>query len=543
MPIPTEWQFLFLFRRQRSLADCEIVEPVELPQNEENIPEVPPLTDAIGYPEAKPEEQRRLFRYNIPATRQSEDLAALLAHAWGQVSAQYARCEVRVPGQAPQYANHSERLLYCVALVMVGDPPAERLCLPMRETEDAPVVGECSYQVDDETPLFRVAPCAQPDRAATCYAYTPHPKPTQVAVNLAKINHWQLQLHGDNAPCLVELQCGEDQNHPVFCVFGVDAPSHADSLDPALRELTVFDTTNRGYSPLMLLLSPLLMKAWQYGHIETAARRLDGELRREMHRYKDYTDSALRVRARELLEHDLQAMQALEARANYEQGRIAQALRTLEINQNNLLENQHLLTEVLSDTWHFDWLWYDQPLMALRCQHQQTGPSPDARPAMVKSFSYPMEDLRNLQTYLQGKLTHLKGSSERWRIALEQQRLELYEKLGHIGHAIILLVALAEMGHVLHNAASTYAPNHAADHAYGGNWWQILLDGLNWLDTSPPIHFIATVLQSPTLFLCLVLLILWPAVHAWGRYTWHRHREHRHHRRALRDKPKSNDVS
>ncbi len=527
-----ELQFWFLFRRSRQLAWGEIFEPTELPQSNEDIADPPPLTAAIGYPEDKPED-RRLFRYNVPAAQVTEALPTLLAQAWAQVQVQYARCEVQVIGQAaPRYENRSEDLLHSIALLAVGTEVADLTWhLPMRESADKPLLANCDYGLDQEQLLLRLAPHAQPELQASLYAYAAKPR---TEANVAKINHWQVQLSGVNAPCLVELQTGEDDNHPVFNLFALDCSAwqeHPSALEQ-LQTFAVFDSTNCGYSPLMFLLSPCLMKSWQYGHIETASRRLDKRLKQHNHAYKERSDLALRCASREALEQDLQTMQGLEAEAHYERGRIAQALRTLQINRDTLLENQRFLTNDLAGEWQFDWQWYDAPLQALQQQRDGLPPSAAAQPALLKDFEYVSEELHNLQTYLQGKLTHLQGSKERWQVALEKQRLELYEKLGHIGHAIILLVALAEMGHVIHNATSgKYAAAHAA-HESGGGMWQALLNALHGFDNSPPMHILATLLQSPTLFVGLVLLIILPVLRAWGRYEWRRAREHREHRRA-----------
>lgn len=540
----TELQFWFLLRRRRVLADDEIVEPHELPQSADDIAPLPLLEQAIGYPENPPED-RRLFRYNIAAEQREQDLSSLLADAWAQVAQQYARCEVHHKQAPPQYENRAESLLLGVALLVVSeDLQALPLSLPMRETLEGEIVADCVYQPAKK--LFTAVPQCLPQATVTAYAYQAKPKLRQAETHLAKITHWQVQLDQVDAPCLLELEAGEDDNHPVFNVFGVAAPGElfADAQAQAqLQHLAVFDERSHGYSSLMFLLTPLLMRNWQYAHIETASRRLDENLKRHNQGYKQVSDLELRVLPHEQLEEDLQTMQNLEAQAHYEQGRIMQALRTLEINRNALLNRQQrILTQSLSSQWQFDWLWYDISLTALQRQREGLPPSSAARPELTASFHTAVEDLQNLQTYLQGKLTHLKGSNERWRVALEQQRLELYEKLGHIGHAIILLVALAEMGHVIHNAT---ADKHGIDAAHGApaeqaghGWFDMLMSGLHWLDSSTPMHVLAALLQSPTLFVLLVMAITFPALKSWLRYSWRRSKERRHHRRAQREQAK-----
>ncbi len=528
----TELQFWFLLQRSRVKADCEIFEAGDLPQ-EADIPDVPPLDQAIGYPEDPPED-RRLFRYNVPAVQREQDLSTLLREAWARVSVQYARCEVHTAGEV-RYENHAETLLHSVALLVVSDElAAVKVTLPMRESASAAVVADCEYLPNFNEPYFSAALQSQPTQALQCYPYEPKPKARQSGTNLGKVNHWQLQFSGVESPCLVPLQDGEEANHPAFLVLGVAVGAFVQSPEtlPLVRELLVFDTSSQGYSSLMFLFTPLLMQAWQYAHIDTASHRLDKQLRQHNQRYKQISDVELRTFSHEQLEHDLQAMRSLQAQAHYERGRIAQALRTLQINRNTLLERQRILTEALAETWQWDWHWQDEALVAVQRQRASSAASADARPALLQPFSYAMEDLDNKQTYLQGKLTHLQGSSERWQVALEQQRFELHEKMGHIGHAIIFLVALAEMGHVIHNATADKAAHAESAHAAGASGWQVFLDTLHSADSSQLMHILATLLQSPTLFVLLVMVIVFPVLRAWLRHRLRRRKARRTHRMA-----------
>jgi len=96
--------------------------------------------------------------------------------------------------------------------------------------------------------------------------------------------------------------------------------------------------------------------------------------------------------------------------------------------------------------------------------------------------------------------------------------MELGESFGKIGHVIIFLVALAEMGH----AFSRSGGGHEATSTEVGECWKLQAPGdwlfncLHWFDSGPVIHIITKLLNSPTVYLVFVILILLPV----GKELW-----------------------
>ncbi|OUD15562.1 hypothetical protein [Thioflexithrix psekupsensis] len=539
MPQSLNYQFLFLFDRQRTVGSRHIKEPEHLPINEDQVNKNTPPTEAVGYPDGN----KRLFRLHIPAAKCHQDMQQLLLDSWRKVSAEYEKCRIAdTVTLHTSLGNESETLLLSVAVLIIDDElkaADHTVTLPLYDVEKKEKTGDCHYEPDNKA-LFELTPADfSLKNPVTFIEFNPEFKPKAFTASFAEKDKWQLSFKVHDEPCLIALKAEEDSNYIAFSIYGLarhDITTEKNQeLNAQLEEFLLFGKDNLGYSALMFLLNPIMTQHRQYNKIDTAAHKLDHHLRRVNAHYGNVSDAELYCKTREQLEHELHEMKSLISRASYELGRIPQAIETLHINRRILLERLHIVNKHGADVWRFDWQWEDEALTALQQQQFSDGkPTASARPLLLNQFDYGIENLRNQQQYIEGKLTHLRGSIERWELALEQQKLELYEKLGHLGHGIIFLVALAEMGHVLHGAAKG---SHGAEVTDGGHhWYQPALDLLHWFDSSTLVHILASILQSPTLFLLLVLIILFPVGKAWWRFSYRR-RLARKKYKALRHRP------
>jgi hypothetical protein len=169
--------------------------------------------------------------------------------------------------------------------------------------------------------------------------------------------------------------------------------------------------------------------------------------------------------------------------------------------------------------WSIDWQWAQDSLAKLQqaAFPDRVRPPPQEEPALLEEFTFDIEELRNRQIYIEGALKHLEGSGMRWQVAIEERKMELSESFGKIGHVIIFLVALAEMGHVFnssgeHETVSTEMGEGGKLQALS-KWF---FDYLHWSDSSHVIHFITKLLSSSTVYLVFVILILLPV----GKELW-----------------------
>jgi hypothetical protein len=67
----------------------------------------------------------------------------------------------------------------------------------------------------------------------------------------------------------------------------------------------------------------------------------------------------------------------------------------------------------------------------------------------LDDFSEEVNKLHNHQEYLQGEVTYLTGARHRWHAYLETRRLKMSERLNILGHVLVILVILAEIGNII----------------------------------------------------------------------------------------------
>ncbi|GEM_PF-1107287 len=501
-----DYQLYFLLRTYRWKEDEYIAEPARLAQ--------PDASKAwVSYSQ---DEDKRLFRFDIFDSTLLE-LPQQGSTCWQMLRAEYQTCRVRnhATGQESQ-RDASAELLMGVAVVIVAENLTEAHTVPMTlRDSQGKELGQMLF--GPKQTLFSLS---EKDHEEASQFTAFQPRYAQPLLEKAKVSHWQLEWAEEEQWHLVPVRDEENDDNPIFAVYGVSGKQ--ESLAKFAELLLYGEGGKSRNTVLMHLMSGLLMRDWQYSHIYAAASRLLDRLDKENAAYRSQTDEALRCTDTETLQEKLQAMRTLDAEAKHILGRIQGTIKTLQVNRENLPNRMDTVQRVTQKHgWSIDWQWAQDSLTKLQqvaFPDRGRPPSPSLAPALLEEFTYDIEELRNRQIYIEGALKHLEGSGMRWQVAIEERKMELSESFGKIGHVIIFLVALAEMGH----AFSRSGGGHEATSTEMGECWKLQAPGdwlfncLHWSDSSPVIHFITKLLNSPTVYLVFVILILLPV----GKELW-----------------------
>ncbi|OQW86856.1 MAG: hypothetical protein BWK78_09560 [Thiotrichaceae bacterium IS1] len=243
-----------------------------------------------------------------------------------------------------------------------------------------------------------------------------------------------------------EILDKETTKAPVFAMYGIEHPGvgksfKTESWPKELQQILGGKGKNSQDLPLLVpVISRLLMRQWQFTRMDCAATRLRGDLQKVVS-YRQLSQAELICRSNHQLGEDLaQVIDKHTVDVKHLQARLLQAIRTLQINLNNLNKR---LKEI-------------QP----RCQAQNW--QFIGQDSLVETFERDMRTLENHQSYLTGEMLHSEGLHQRWHLLLDGRRLALSEHLGTLGHILILLVALGEVANMTtqsHNNTVT-PPTH-----------------------------------------------------------------------------------
>ncbi|OQW91384.1 MAG: hypothetical protein BWK79_16990 [Beggiatoa sp. IS2] len=294
-----------------------------------------------------------------------------------------------------------------------------------------------------------------------------------------------------------EILDKETTRTPIFAVYGIEHPGvgksfKTESWPKELQQILSGKGKDLQELPLLVpVISRLLMRQWQFTRMDCAATRLRGDLQKDVS-YRQLSQAELICKSNRQLEQDLeQVIDKHTVQVKHLQARLLQAIKTLQINLNNLNKR---LGEI-------------QP----RCQAQNW--QFIGQDSLVETFERDMRTLENHQSYLTGETLHLEGLHQRWHLQLDGRRLALSEHIGTLGHILILLVALGEMGNITktQHAPTTEMSTHHRDF-------------FSWLNEILHISDITNLLHSPELYLLVILLfVMWaifPPFYKWTKKKW-----------------------
>lgn len=284
----------------------------------------------------------------------------------------------------------------------------------------------------DETVLFSIKDKQnQMPAAATFHAF----KPT-LGHQVLKADNWTLQL--DEAK-LLPIESVKGPNYPIFLVYGL---AHGDtataeeqqySWPDSLQKILLHDVGKGPLKKTALLNSAsarFIISQSVFEILDWEARQLRTTLQRETAQYFLASRDTIEKKPDNVLEQELRNMEKLIADTDFYLGRLDQAITTLEVNQENFeWRLNHLQLEDLN--WAINW---------------QQG---HRYPLLLEPLYADIKNLQTHVTYIEGKLSHLKGLRNQWQSYISENRHDWTEHLGYLVHVIIFLVTLAEMGSVL----------------------------------------------------------------------------------------------
>jgi hypothetical protein len=432
---------------------------------------------------------KRLFLRPVTPGTLLSDWPAKLKNAWDGIVQKYARAFSRSADFQPWMApaeTYCQASLLGVALLILDESlerHSQQVSLDLVENQTSKL-GTVSFQYDAQE-LFTIQDNQQRiTRLITFHQFRP-----VLDGQKWKTDPWRLNFDkpspylsriipelsqtpatsshaGKNLPLSQEAT----KNYPVLLVYGL---AHGDALDekgniqPWVTDFSHFIQGGgsdshplRQTAILNTIMARLLISAAVFETIDAEASQWRQTLQRELSRAFAVSERELRAKYHLALEEDLREIDKVITYTLYLQGRMNQIITTLTTNQENLKRRlQSLASQQTS--WQLDW----QPLDGL--------PSP-----LLDYLGNQVINLRNHLAYLEGKLLQFQGARQRWVSYLSEQRHSLAEHLGHLGHIIIFLIALAKMGELL---------SHPPAHDQG---W------LAWL------------LNHPNTYLCIFLVYL-----------------------------------
>jgi hypothetical protein len=487
---PFEYQLYFLLFTKRWQGSQHIEEPSTFPTRQ---------VFSSQLLHRRMENDKRLFQVrHRPSTSIDFNINQWILTSWQTIRSHYRNSIIRDTSEQlkPQYdaIEAADALLAGVALVIITAPEKKypKLDLVFRDEKEL-ALGLIRFEATEEI-LFQVNDLAgimtQPAQFISF-----NNNPVESIKTVRSNSDWQLHFTPQEVS-LSPIQHEEDQNHPIFNVYGLTlgvAPlEKRETIVAQLQDLLWAAET--GDCVLMDLLTSLLMCQWQAKHIFTAATKVLYELEGKNASFRQWKNEQLRKTPLQKLQKDLQTMTELAAETRYMLSRLQRAIQTLQINADNLrtvlndwkqgaAEEQTSLTI----TWEMS-------------SREKWRSLPVESTVLEQDFHFEQEILAARRTYIEGALTHLEGSVLRWQAVLDEHRLNFNKKITTIGYtitAISLIVGLSQVGSVF----LAYCEQVACEPK---PFWLA-----SWLDSNSVKELgmlFASLLTNPLIFLISILL-------------------------------------
>lgn len=402
---PVSYQLYYLFNTKRPYNKTIVKEP-----SESSLEESPLVNHLLSK-----DSDKRLFHIE-PADYSPLNLEKSLSDNWDKLQKLY--------GKEP-----CEALFLGVAVVLIGYSLPE-ITLNYLETE-----GHFSESVE----FFKIyTDSEQKEIRAQFFGLNSKEKLD---------SDWQLTFT-EGKPRLIPIREDYD-HHPIFVVYGLECAETETCSQKFLRGL-------RKDSILTLLVPMLMSRHWQFSYVHQCSYHEFGEklrLLNNTYREQGRKDEVLKCRKTSKLETEIQKMRGVQAEANYQLGRIPQAIESLQTNRGNLRRRMQMAEKKVVE---------NKLGLIVWSEHTASENSTDSnvdhseRSELLETFQHDIRSLQKSETYLQGMLTYLEGHRLRWQAFLDEQRTEEWsEHLGMIGHVIIFLIALTEtLNLTTHNHAA-----------------------------------------------------------------------------------------
>ncbi|OQW92545.1 MAG: hypothetical protein BWK78_01400 [Thiotrichaceae bacterium IS1] len=318
------------------------------------------------------------------------------------------------------------------------------------------------------------------------------------------------------------LLAQEATKTPIFSVYGIEHPELEESHKAGktwpkdLQQLLMGKKDSKESAITTPIVSRLILRQWQFTRIDCVASQLRSQLPDNV-RYRQLSQQDLVCKSDGELEKDLEGIiDKQTVQVKHLQARLHKAIRTLEINRNNLNKKlEKIQQDLKKQNWQFTL--------------EFTG-----KQVLAEIFQRDIRTLENHQHYLTAELLDLEALHQRWHLQLEGRRLAHGNRMETLAHILILLVALGEMGNITKPHSNTVASNaHEVVKSCEG-----LLVG--WLDKLNNLCFIQDVtalLHSLFVYLAVILVfivgwLLFPG-RKWVKKKWNCWRNKRRNRQSI----------
>lgn len=293
----------------------------------------------------------------------------------------------------------------------------------------------------------------------------------------------------------------------VFSIYGIEHPELEESYKAGktwpkdLQHLLMGKKDSKESAVTTPIISRLILRQWQFTRIDCACFQLRSQL--DNAHYRQLPQQDLVCKSDGELEKDLEGIIDNQmVQVKHLQARLHKAIKTLEINRNNLNTKLEKIQQDLKEqNWQFTFKFTGKQLLA-------------------EAFQLDIRILEDHQHYLKAELLDLEALHQRWHLQLEGRRLAHGNRMETLAHILILLVALGEMGNITKPHSNTVASNA---HQVTGNCQGFVecLDKFNNLDF---MQGFMALLHSPFVYLVVISAfavswLLFP-VRKWMQRKW-----------------------
>jgi hypothetical protein len=378
------------------------------------------------------EDDKRLFRRDVPPGESLESWGEHLKRSWRDICRLYTQS---FDDKAKAHA-YCQKALLGVALLILDDGERvdhHRVSVAVADKKN-PILRFAQPNYDK--PLFRIRTEGL-NKTACLQAFVP-----MVSENKPFMSHLQLRLgkpDDSTLPRLALFEPGELASNPVFLVYGFSYDGNIDGWKDSVTRLLIRRSPFNRPPLLSTVFARLIMRQWQFGRIDEAAKQLRSVVQSRMTYYVNYASqyegAYLRCSGTWMLGEQLQEMQALSNEAVFLVSRIQGAVQTLEINGDNLATR---LEQIRQEAEQVNWqLHFHKESSAKPVQW----PLSDDETPLLEAFNFNINKLQDHTAYLETQLKYLDGLRDRWRLYLENRRTQLGEYLNTLGTVLIFLLA------------------------------------------------------------------------------------------------------
>ncbi|HIE03019.1 MAG TPA: hypothetical protein EYP59_22515 [Thiotrichaceae bacterium] len=425
-----EYVFYFLFRTYRPISRQMAEQRWEDPLLDPLLSQSPDvLKGGIRF-----EEDKRLFRRDVPAGQPLTEWRDYLNQSWLQIVQVYAEA-YEDEQKAAQYCQNA--LVGVTLLILDKGQPSQQhtLTIPVDDSQ----IDQVQFSQPDasELPIFRLN-IKDFHQTAACYRFQP-----LTSQGRACLKNLSLCFEAEKLPYLAPLQNTESAANPAFLVsffyYGETVPdANPSAWRTPVENILLGKGLSKHSSLLSTLFTRMMMAQWQFMRIHEAAKDLRNRLQERNRYYADYAHQSNEARAHcartRLLEQQLQDMHSFNTEAQMVISRIQGASQTIEINADNLATRlEHIRQETLRVNGELDF-------HAIKAQKIHWPATHEDFP-LLTPFKLFIRKLDDHQIYIEQQLKYLAALRDKWQLYLDNRKTQSGEYLNTLVTVLIFLLA------------------------------------------------------------------------------------------------------